>query len=242
MDESAALDIRCANCRHARGGLSPRPVKILVTAGPTREPLDPVRYLSNRSSGKMGYAIARAAVEAGHDTVLVSGPVALAAPEGVRLVSVTTSEEMYEAVHSWVGWTDVCVLCAAVADFRPARIESQKIKKENRASLTLELVPTRDILRSLRDYKPADGQRKPFVVGFAAETNALDENARRKLREKGADLVIANDVSRDDVGFESDENELRLFFASGEERNLAREKKETLARTLINIFSEIHKL
>lgn len=217
-------------------------VKILVTAGPTREPLDPVRYLSNRSSGKMGYAIARAAVEAGHEAVLVSGPVALTAPDGVHLVSVITSDEMYEAVHSWVGWADVCVLCAAVADFRPVRIESQKIKKENHASLTLELVPTRDILRSLRDYKPADGQRRPIIVGFAAETSALAENARRKLKEKGCALVIANDVSRNDVGFESDENELQLFFASGEERILAREKKETLARILVNIFSEIYKL
>ena len=171
-------------------------MKILITAGPTREPIDPVRYLSNRSSGKMGYAIARAAVEAGHEAVLVSGPVAIPAPDGVHLVAVTTSDEMYEAVHSWVGWAGVCVLCAAVADFRPARIESQKIKKENRASLTLELVPTRDILRSLRDYRPADGQRRPLVVGFAAETNALAENARRKLKEKGCALVIANDVSQ----------------------------------------------
>ena len=217
-------------------------VKILVTAGPTREPLDPVRYLSNRSSGKMGYAIARAAVEAGHETLLVSGPVALTAPDGARLVAVTTSDEMYEAVHSWVGWADVCVLCAAVADFRPTQVASQKIKKENIASLTLELVPTRDVLRSLRDYKPSDGQRRPLVIGFAAETNALAENARRKLRDKGPDLVIANDVSQNGVGFDSDDNELRLFFASGEERNLAREKKETLAHILINIFSEMHKL
>ncbi len=96
-------------------------MKILVTAGPTREPLDPVRYLSNRSSGKMGYAIARAALDAGHEVVLVSGPVALAPPDGVATVRVTTSDEMYEAVHAWVGWADVCVLCAAVADFRPAR-------------------------------------------------------------------------------------------------------------------------
>ena len=132
-------------------------MKILITAGPTREPLDPVRYLSNRSSGKMGYAIAQAALDAGHEVVLVSGPVALAAPDGARIVPVTTSDEMYEAVHAWVGWADVCVLCAAVADFRPARVEPHKIKKERRASLTLELVPTRDILRSLRDYAPADG-------------------------------------------------------------------------------------
>ncbi len=216
-------------------------MKILITAGPTREPIDPVRYLSNRSSGKMGYAIARAALDAGHETVLVSGPVSLPAPDGARLVPVTTSEEMYGAVHAWVGWADVCVLCAAVADFRPARVESQKIKKENRASFQLELVPTRDILRSLRDFTPAAGQRKPVVVGFAAETNSLADNARRKLREKDCTLIIANDVSRNDVGFEGDENELFLFFATGEERTLAREKKSVLASTLIKIFSELHK-
>ena len=218
-----------------------RPVKILITAGPTREPLDPVRYLSNRSSGKMGYAIARAALDAGHETVLVSGPVALAAPAGARVVPVTTSDEMFEAVHSWVAWADVCVLCAAVADFRPARVETQKIKKENRARLTLELVPTRDILRSLRDYAPPRVSANRVIVGFAAETNALAENARRKLREKGCALVIANDVSQHEIGFESDENELFLFFASGEERTLARAKKEVLAHDLVKIFAEIRK-
>ena len=214
-------------------------MKILVTAGPTREPLDPVRYLSNRSSGKMGYAIARAALAAGHEALLISGPVAIPVPADARLVPVTTSEEMFEVVHAWVGWADVCVLCAAVADFRPARVEPQKIKKDGRAAYTLELVPTRDILRSLRDYAPAAGQRRPVVVGFAAETNALAENARRKLREKGCSLIVANDVSREDIGFESDENELFLFFASGEERTLGRAKKEALAEDLIKIFCGI---
>ena len=216
-------------------------MKILLTAGPTREPIDPVRYLSNRSSGKMGYAIARAAVNAGHETVLISGPVALSAPAGVQLVAVTTSDEMFDAVHSWVGWADVCVLCAAVADFRPARVETQKIKKENHASFTLELVPTRDILRSLRDFTPAAGRRKPTIIGFAAETNAVAENARRKLRAKGCALIIANDVSGTEIGFESDENELFLFFESGEERALTRAKKEMLADELVKIFSEINK-
>jgi len=200
-----------------------------------------VRYLSNRSSGKMGYAIARAAVDAGHEAVLISGPVALAAPSGARLVPAVTSDEMFDAVHSWVGWADICVLCAAVADFRPAYIETRKIKKENRASLSLKLVPTRDILRSLRDFTPAEGRRKPLIIGFAAETNELAENARHKLRAKGCALIIANDVSGNEIGFESDENELFLFFASGEERTLARAKKEVLAEKLIKIFSEIHK-
>ena len=216
-------------------------MKILITAGPTREPIDPVRYLSNRSSGKMGYAIARSALDAGHETVLVSGPVSLSAPAGARFVPVTTSEEMFLAVHYWVGWADVCVLCAAVADFRPAHVESHKIKKENRASFSLELVPTRDILRSLQDYTPDEGRSRPVIVGFAAETNDLAENARRKLREKGCSLVIANDVSGEETGFESDENELFLFFASGEERTLARGKKSVLADELMKIFSKFHK-
>ena len=209
-------------------------MRFLVTAGPTREPIDPVRYLSNRSSGKMGYAIAQAALDAGHEVVLVSGPVALIAPEGARLESVTTSDEMYDAVHRWVGWADVCVLCAAVADFRPVRIESQKIKKGVRETLTLELVPTRDILLSLRG-------KAPCVVGFAAETHDVEAHARRKLVEKGCALIVANDVSQPGIGFEGDDNALTLFFASGEVRELARAKKSVLATELLKIFVEITK-
>lgn len=209
-------------------------MKLLITAGPTREPIDPVRFLSNRSSGKMGYAIARAAVEAGHEVILISGPVALTAAEGVRLVRVVTSAEMYRAAHEWVDWADVCVLAAAVADFRPARVETRKIKKGGRAALHLELVPTEDILRSLRDSGKV-------VVGFAAETDDVMENARRKLREKGCALLIVNDVSRDDIGFESDENALTLLFASGETRVLERASKGVLATTLIKIFEKFIK-
>ncbi len=217
-------------------------MRFLLTAGPTREPIDPVRYLSNRSSGKMGYAIAQAALDAGHEVVLVSGPVALAAPEGARLEPVTTSDEMYDAIHRWVGWADVCVLCAAVADFRPVRIEAQKIKKGARETLTLELVPTRDILRSLRDLAPAPGRKRATrVVGFAAETHDLEAHARRKLTEKGCALIVANDVSRPDIGFESEDNALTLFFASGERCELARAKKSVLATELVKIFVEIAK-
>ncbi len=216
-------------------------MKILVTAGPTREPLDPVRYLSNRSSGKMGYAVARAALDAGHAVVLVSGPVALPPPTGAETVRVTTSDEMYEAVHSRVGWADVCVLCAAVADFRPAKVETRKIKKGTRSSFTLELVPTRDILRSLRDVPRADDDPRPVVVGFAAETNDLLAHAREKLRAKGCALIVANDVSRADIGFESDENELTLLFASGEIRVLERAEKNILADALVKIFTDFFK-
>ena len=217
-------------------------MKILVTAGPTREPLDPVRYLSNRSSGKMGYAIAQAALDAGHEVVLISGPVALAAPAGARTVRVTTSEEMYEAVHARVREMDVCVLCAAVADFRPARVEPRKIKKGARSSLMLELVPTRDILLSLRDLPRAEGDPRPVVVGFAAETNDVLTHAQEKLRAKGCALIVANDVSHEGVGFESEENELMLLFASGEIRMLGREKKSTLAAALVKIFHEFFDL
>ena len=153
-------------------------MKFLVTAGPTREPLDPVRYLSNRSSGKMGYAIAQAALDAGHEVVLVSGPVALEPPLGALVVRVTTSEEMFMAVHARVRDADVCVLCAAVADFRPAKVEERKIKKGTRSSLTLELVPTRDILRSLRDLPRTADDPRPIVVGFAAETDNVIAHAQ----------------------------------------------------------------
>ena len=147
---------------------------------------------------------------------------------------------MFDAVHAWVGWADVCVLCAAVADFRPARVEPQKIKKSAAAIRSCSnSCPRATSCVRCAITSPAEGRRKPLIIGFAAETNSLAENARRKLREKGCALIIANDVSRHDIGFESDENELFLFFATGEERTLAREKKEVLASALVKIFSEI---
>ncbi len=216
-------------------------MKFLITAGPTREPIDPVRYLSNRSSGKMGYAIAQAAIDAGHEVVLVSGPVALTPPPVVDIVHVVTSDEMFEAVHSRVALADVCVLCAAVADFRPASVATTKIKKGKREALTLELVPTRDILLSLRNLPRAAEGNRPVVVGFAAETDAVLENAQRKLRDKGCALLVVNDVSRTDIGFESDENELTLLYASGERCVLPRAKKKVLAASLIEIFGKLIK-
>jgi len=214
-------------------------MRFLVTAGPTREPLDPVRYLSNRSSGKMGYAIARAAQAAGHQTILISGPVALQPPEGVEVRRVLTAEEMYDAVHQRVGSVDVCILCAAVSDWRPREIAPHKLKKQGRETLTLELVPTRDILASLRGWAGEGRKRALITVGFAAETEHLLENARRKLREKGCALIAANDVSQDNIGFESDENELLLVFASGETRVLIRASKEALATQLVKIIEEL---
>lgn len=203
-------------------------MRLLITAGPTREPIDPVRFLSNRSSGKMGFAIAEAALEAGDEVILVSGPVSIGAPAGARLINVTTSDEMFEAVHANLEGVDLAVLCAAVADFKPARCEPRKIKK-SAGSPRLELVPTRDILASLGAMRP----RNFFLAGFAAETNDVAENARKKLLEKGCDAIVANDVSRADLGFESDENELTVFIPDRSSIVLPKAKKLDLARALL---------
>jgi phosphopantothenoylcysteine decarboxylase / phosphopantothenate---cysteine ligase len=208
-------------------------VRIVVTAGPTREPLDPVRFLSNRSSGKMGYAIAEAAIEASHQVTLISGPVNLCAPANVRFESVNTSDEMFEAVQRATRACDVLVMCAAVADYKPGSYSHEKIKKKS-TTLQLELIPTRDILVSL-----ANQDHSLFVVGFAAETENVAANAEKKLREKKCDLVVANDVSRADCGMESDENEVTIFFKSGESEKISRASKKIIARELIKIISNV---
>jgi phosphopantothenoylcysteine decarboxylase/phosphopantothenate--cysteine ligase len=208
-------------------------MKFLVTAGPTREPIDPVRFISNRSSGKMGYAITQAALEAKHDVTLISGPVCLLAPSGTELVRVNTSDEMFDAVQSRIDGVDCLVMCAAVADFKPAEFRENKIKKRDGLA-HIALIPTRDILSSLRAAK-----KRIVIVGFAAETESLTENAQEKLRKKNCDLIIGNDVSRMDTGFESDENELMLFFKSGETRIFPRENKMLLAQKLVKIFEQL---
>ena len=205
-------------------------MKFLVTAGPTREPIDPVRYISNRSSGKMGYAIAEAALDAGHEVTLISGPVHLAAPGHARLISIMTADEMFDSVHRHVRDCDILVMCAAVADYKPATVSRQKIKKQN-AGPTLEFVPTRDILASL----PQD--RQYLVVGFAAETSDLENHARQKLQDKNCDLIVANDVSRADAGIESDENEVTIFCRDGAREKIARAPKKIIARALVKIFA-----
>jgi phosphopantothenoylcysteine decarboxylase / phosphopantothenate---cysteine ligase len=205
-------------------------VRFLVTAGPTREPIDPVRYVSNRSSGKMGYAIAEAACETGHQVTLVSGPVNLDPPRSVHFISIFTSDEMYDAVHRHAHECDVLVMCAAVADYKLANVSARKIKKRNE-SLRLDLVPTRDILSSLPKQHP-----EFLVVGFAAETNDLEKNAREKLREKNCDIIVANDVSGSDLGMESDTNEVTIFFRTGEKEKLFRAQKKNIARDLVKIF------
>ena len=205
-------------------------MKFVITAGPTREPLDPVRYLSNRSSGKMGYAIAAAALEEKHQVVLIRGPVALADPLGAEVIPVVTGDEMFAAAGEHFSACDVFVMCAAVCDYRPAQRAAAKLKK-TREPCALELVPTRDILASLTSAPHAC-----FVVGFAAETQELETNAARKLVEKNCDLLVANDVSRADLGMDSDENEVVIFSPNESPRRLARALKTELAREILKII------
>ena len=206
-------------------------MRFLVTAGPTREPIDPVRYISNRSSGKMGYAIAEAALAAGHDVTLISGPVNLDPPPGAQFVSILTSDEMYGAVHHHARECDVLVMCAAVADYKPRETSDTKIKKSNE-QFALDLIPTRDILASL-PHK----DRQFLLVGFAAETNDIEENAKQKLRAKNCDIIVANDVSSADSGMESDENEVTIFFRNGENEKISRTSKKNIARELVKILA-----
>lgn len=203
-------------------------MKLLVTAGPTREPIDPVRYLSNRSSGRMGYAIAEAAVSRDHEVVLITGPVNLDPPANCEIISVETAREMYQAVQSNILSCDAAILCAAVADYRVAEVAPEKIKKHS-DTLTLRLEKTDDILGSCRS---AFGFRG-ILVGFAAETENLESNARRKLEKKDCDLLMANDVSRKDIGFDSRENEALLLSRDGETKKLPRQDKRQLGNLLI---------
>jgi phosphopantothenoylcysteine decarboxylase/phosphopantothenate--cysteine ligase len=208
-------------------------VRFLITAGPTREPIDPVRYISNRSSGKMGYAIAKTALAEGHHVTLISGPVTLEAPRDAQLISVLTSDEMFEAVHRHADQCDICVLCAAVADYKPASVSSTKIKKHG-AKFSLELIPTRDVLDSLGHRQ----DRQFILVGFAAETDHVQENAAKKLRQKNCDIIVANDVSGANSGMESDVNEVTILFRNGEKEKISRAPKRIIARELVKIFSK----
>jgi phosphopantothenoylcysteine decarboxylase/phosphopantothenate--cysteine ligase len=184
---------------------------VLVTAGPTRESIDPVRFLSNRSSGKMGYALAAEALLRSARVVLISGPTSLYPPLGAQFMAVETAAEMAEEVKKNVAAADVLVMAAAVADFRPAERSREKIKKRT-ASRALELVPTEDILSGLGRLA---GRSKKVLVGFAAETEDLKANALRKLKEKNLDLVVANDVSREGIGFDSDFNQVLIVGRKG---------------------------
>jgi len=206
---------------------------ILITAGPTQEPLDPVRYLSNRSSGKMGYALAQGAIDRGAHVILVTGPVSLTPPAGAEVVQVHTAAEMHEAVFANLQPATVVIKCAAVADFRPSIESKEKIKKTS-ARVSLELDPTPDILAELGRKR---GDR--LLIGFAAETANLEAEARRKLESKNCDMIVANLVGQSDTGFESDSNEVVLALRSGEMIPLPRASKREIAD---QILSQILKL
>ncbi|WP_447972255.1 bifunctional phosphopantothenoylcysteine decarboxylase/phosphopantothenate--cysteine ligase CoaBC [Nitrospira sp. Kam-Ns4a] len=203
--------------------------RVLVSAGPTQEALDPVRFISNRSSGKMGYAIAQAARERGAEVVLVSGPTALPPPPGVEVVPVVTAEEMAKALTTRFGWASVVIMAAAVADFRPARPASRKLMKTDQAWRHLDLEPTEDILETLSRRKTAQ-----LLVGFAAETEALAARARDKLACKGLDLIVANDVTAEGCGFGSDTNAALLIDRDGHETVLSLMSKRELADRILD--------
>jgi phosphopantothenoylcysteine synthetase/decarboxylase len=207
-------------------------VRFVVTAGPTREAIDPVRFISNRSSGKMGYAIAEAALAKKHEVTLISRPAGIAPPRGAKNVSIITSDELHDAVHRAIRECDVLVMCAAVADYKPAAISARKMKKR-KTVFALKLIPTRDILISLPK------RRRYLVVGFAAETHDLTQNAQKKLRAKNCDAIVANDVSGSDTGMESDENEVTIFFRNGQSKKISRTSKKIIARELVKIIAKM---
>ena len=179
----------------------------------------------------MGYAIAEAALDAGHQVILISGPVTIDPPQHAKFVSVSTSDEMFDAVHQHADKCDVCVLCAAVADYKPAAFSPTKIKKRGQR-ISLELIRTRDILDSLGHQQ----DRRFLLVGFAAETNELEQNAMQKLRDKDCDVMIANDVSSANSGMESDANEVTVLFQNGERQKISRAPKKNIACELVKIF------
>lgn len=200
---------------------------VLITAGPTREPVDPVRFLGNRSSGKMGYALAEAAQRRGARVVLVSGPVALEAPAGVELVRVETAEQMRSAVVSRATEAGIVIAAAAVADFRVRKVAEQKIKRNG--AISLELEPTADILQEL------SAKRRPeqVLVGFAAETKDAVENGRAKLNRKNLDAIVINDVSRTDIGFDSDRNEVTIITAD-QKIEVPEDSKSKIAQRILD--------
>lgn len=199
----------------------------LITAGPTREAIDPVRYITNRSSGKMGYCLAEAAAHDGHRVLLISGPTSLDVPHGVDFLPVESAQEMYEAVKNQAPYAEAAILSAAVADYRPVTVPDRKIKKTGE-HMVLELKRTRDILGSMRGEFGFSG----VLVGFAAETHDMEAYARGKLERKQCDMVVANDVSRRDIGFDSSENEVLLIYPDRTDL-LEKASKEHIAHQII---------
>jgi phosphopantothenoylcysteine decarboxylase/phosphopantothenate--cysteine ligase len=205
-------------------------LKVLITAGPTRERIDPVRFITNRSSGKMGFAVAEAAREAGAEVVLVSGPVNVATPPGVQRFDVETAEQMMNAVDEHLAGTDIFIAAAAVSDYRPVQCAPEKIKKTSDA-LTLSLSRTTDILATVAARAP-----RPFVVGFAAETQNVERNALAKLEGKRLDMIAANQVG-DNLAFDCEDNALAVYWPGGKQ-DLGRGPKRRLAAALVALIAE----
>ncbi len=218
-------------CAEAARLFAPKPLsgkRVLITAGPTREPIDPVRYISNHSSGKQGFAVAEAARDAGAEVTLISGPVSLPTPAGTTRVDVTTAQQMHDAVTRHLDACDIFIGVAAVADFRPNESAAQKIKKNAEAGLSLDLVQNPDIIAAV-----ARSNVRPIVVGFAAETQDALANARTKLVRKALDMIVVNDVSDQRIGFNSDDNAVTIITIDGEERIDIGSKTE-IARAIID--------
>jgi len=221
---------------HVKRALAPHDLEgksILVTAGPTREPLDPVRYLSNRSSGKMGYAIAEAAHRRGAKVTLISGPTMLPPPNGIAVTQVTTAKEMHAAVMSAAPQHQIVIKAAAVADFAPVDVADRKIKKDpSQDELTITLRKNPDILADVAQLSP-----KPFIVAFAAETDSVEANAREKLQRKGADLIVANDVANASIGFDSNQNEVLVIARDGTITRIAKAPKVVIADRILDLVA-----
>ena len=206
-------------------------VELLLTAGPTREAIDPVRYISNRSSGKMGYALAEAALKESASVTLVSGPVALPAPQGVQLIAVESAQQMYDAVMQQASLSDIFIACAAVSDYRVDQAADHKIKKST-GSMSLQLVPNTDILAAVSAL-----EQRPFCVGFAAETQQLEKYALSKLKQKNLDMIAANQVGDSNSGFEVDFNQLEVFWPGGRQ-SIEQASKAEIAKQLIDLIIE----
>jgi phosphopantothenoylcysteine decarboxylase/phosphopantothenate--cysteine ligase len=209
-------------------------MKVLISAGPTREKIDIIRFISNRSTGKMGYALAAAAAEHGWEVVLISGPVNLNVPDNVRLIKVESAAEMAKAVHAEAPDANIVIMAAAVADFKPKQVCGHKIKKTS-GSLTIELEATEDILLTLGKNKP-EGQ---VLVGFAAESENLIANAQDKMKRKNLDWIAANDISKADSGFASDSNAVTLLSKDGRKIDIPMDSKKNIAKQIIDILKKI---
>jgi phosphopantothenoylcysteine decarboxylase / phosphopantothenate---cysteine ligase len=214
--------------KHERSAFSGK--MVMITAGPTREAIDPVRFISNRSSGKMGYALASAVADAGAKVVLVSGPVSIDAPVNVELIKVESAEQMFAETHKRIDGVDIFIAAAAISDFRPAAVETQKIKKKE-AGLRLDLIKAPDTLAAV-----AKLENRPFTVGFAAETERLREHALSKLEAKNIDLIVANQVGQG-RGFDCEQNAVEVYWKGGE-RSFALMDKDDLARELVLLIAE----